>query len=209
MTLDEALALYAQPKTRGRRAPAGPLRELGPDPVSGAPIVVRDGRFGPYVTDGETNATLRKADTVDAITVERAAELLAEKRAKGPAPKKRTRRRRPRPRSTAAKKTVAKKRSAVVVRLAASSAGKGFMVYVARNSPTIAAKRETGRSVRPHTVGAVSADRPNAPGFLVALEGPDGSGKSTQARLLADHLRSSRAWSRGRAHSRAGRDARR
>ncbi len=106
--LDEALALYAQPKTRGRRAPAGPLRELGPDPVSGAPIVVRDGRFGPYVTDGETNATLRKADTVDAITVERAAELLAEKRAKGPAPKKRTAKKAP-AKNTAAKKTAAKK----------------------------------------------------------------------------------------------------
>ncbi|MET0741061.1 MAG: topoisomerase C-terminal repeat-containing protein, partial [Candidatus Nanopelagicales bacterium] len=99
VTLDEALALYAQPKTRGRRAPAGPVRELGPDPVTGAPIVVRDGRFGPYVTDGETNATLRKADTVDGITVERAVDLLAEKRAKGPAPKKRT----------ATKKTATKK----------------------------------------------------------------------------------------------------
>ena len=90
MTLDEALAIFAQPKPRGRgRAAAPPLRELGADPVTGQPIVVREGRFGAYVTDGETNATLRKGDAVETVTVERAAELLAEKRAKGPAPKKR------------------------------------------------------------------------------------------------------------------------
>ncbi len=84
ITLDEALAVYAQPKQRGRRAAAAPLRELGADPVTGRPVVVKEGRFGAYVTDGETNATLRKADSVEAVTVERAVELLAEKRAKGP-----------------------------------------------------------------------------------------------------------------------------
>jgi DNA topoisomerase-1 len=87
ITLDEALAIYAQPKTRGRAAAAAPLKELGNDPVSGAPVTVRSGRFGDYVTDGEYNATLRKDDTVEAITLERAAELLAERRAKGPAKK--------------------------------------------------------------------------------------------------------------------------
>ena len=87
VTLDEALAIYAQPKQRGRAAAAPPLKELGPDPVSGAPVVVKSGRFGDYVTDGEYNATLRKDDTVEAITLERAAELLAERRAKGPAKK--------------------------------------------------------------------------------------------------------------------------
>jgi DNA topoisomerase I len=87
ITLDEALAIYAQPKQRGRAAAAPPLKELGPDPVSGAPVVVKSGRFGDYVTDGEHNATLRKEDTVEAITLERAAELLAERRAKGPAKK--------------------------------------------------------------------------------------------------------------------------
>ena len=93
ITLEEAEAIYAQPKTRGRgaRAAAGPLKELGADPASGKPVVVKDGRFGPYVTDGETNATLRRSDSVEAITLERAAELLAEKRAKGPAPKRSTR----------------------------------------------------------------------------------------------------------------------
>ena len=108
ITLEEALAIYAQPKTRGRAT--APLKELGPDPVSGKPMVVKDGRFGAYVTDGETNATLRKGDEPETITAERGAELLAEKRAKGP-----TTRRRPAKktaRKTAAKKTAAKKTAA-------------------------------------------------------------------------------------------------
>ncbi len=87
ITLDEALAIYAQPKQRGRSAAAAPLKELGSDPVSGQPVVVKSGRFGEYVTDGEYNATLRQGDSVESITLERAAELLAERRAKGPAKK--------------------------------------------------------------------------------------------------------------------------
>ena len=91
ITLEQALELYKQPK-RGRGATAKPpLRELGEDPVSGKPVVVKDGRFGPYVTDGTTNATLRKDDPVETVTAERAYELLAEKRAKGPAKKTTTR----------------------------------------------------------------------------------------------------------------------
>jgi DNA topoisomerase-1 len=83
LTVEEAEALLAQPKQRrGRGAPKPPLKELGPDPQSGRPLVIKDGRFGPYVTDGETNASLRKGDTPEAITVERAVELLAERRAK-------------------------------------------------------------------------------------------------------------------------------
>ncbi len=83
VTLEEAQALLAQPpRRRGRRAARGPLRELGADPATARPIVLRDGRFGPYVTDGETNASLRRGDTVEGVTIERAAELLAEKRAK-------------------------------------------------------------------------------------------------------------------------------
>ncbi len=89
VTLQEALALYAQPKTRGRTAAtAPPLREVGVDPVAGKPMVIKDGRFGPYVTDGETNASLRKGDEVESLTVDRAAELLAERRARGPVPKR-------------------------------------------------------------------------------------------------------------------------
>ncbi|HWH06763.1 MAG TPA: topoisomerase C-terminal repeat-containing protein, partial [Gaiellaceae bacterium] len=93
--LEEALALLAQPKERrGRGAAKPPLRELGPDPASGKAIVLKEGRFGPYVTDGETNASLRRGDDVETLTAERAFELLAERRAKGPAPKKRARTRR-------------------------------------------------------------------------------------------------------------------
>ncbi len=91
MTLAEAKELFSQPKTRGRRsgAAAPPLRELGEDPATGKPMVIREGRFGPYVTDGETNASLRKGDDVASITVVRAAELLADRRAAPPAPRRR------------------------------------------------------------------------------------------------------------------------
>jgi DNA topoisomerase-1 len=91
LTLAEAKELFAQPKTRGRRtgAAAPPLRELGEDPATGKPMVIREGRFGPYVTDGETNASLRKGDEVASITVVRAAELLADRRAAPPATRRR------------------------------------------------------------------------------------------------------------------------
>jgi DNA topoisomerase-1 len=92
ITLEDALALLAQPKTRGRKAAAPPLKELGDDPVSGKPVVVKSGRFGPYVTDGETNASLRTGDSVETIGIERAAELLADRRERGPV-KKPTRKR--------------------------------------------------------------------------------------------------------------------
>lgn len=111
ITLEEALAIYAQPKQRGRAAAAPPLKELGNDPVSGQPIVVKAGRFGEYVTDGEYNATLRKDDSVEAITLERAAELLAERRAKGPA-KKAAKRGAKKTTKKTAKKTTAKKTTA-------------------------------------------------------------------------------------------------
>jgi DNA topoisomerase I len=85
ITLAEAKELFDQPKTRGRRTAAPPLRELGEDPASNRPIVIKEGRYGPYVTDGETNASLRRGDDVESITVQRAIELLAERRAAGPA----------------------------------------------------------------------------------------------------------------------------
>ena len=92
LTLAEAKEMFAQPKTRGRgaRAAAPPLRELGEDPATGQPMVIKDGRFGPYVTDGETNASLRKGDDVASITVARAAELLADRRAAPPTARRRT-----------------------------------------------------------------------------------------------------------------------
>jgi DNA topoisomerase I len=91
ISLEEALAKLAEPRQRGRREAAPPLKELGVDPVSGKPVVLKDGRFGPYVTDGETNASLRAGDTVDAITPDRAYTLIQERRERGPA-KKRTKR---------------------------------------------------------------------------------------------------------------------
>ena len=92
LSLAEAKELFAQPKARGRRtgAAAPPLRELGQDPATGKPMVIKDGRFGPYVTDGETNASLRKGDEVAAITVQRGAELLADRRSAPPAARRRT-----------------------------------------------------------------------------------------------------------------------
>jgi len=86
--LEAAMALLAQPKKGRSRTAAAPLKELGEDPNTEKPVVLRNGRFGPYVTDGETNASLRVADSVDTITLDRAVELLAERRAKGPAPKR-------------------------------------------------------------------------------------------------------------------------
>ena len=110
ITLDQAKAIYAQPKQRGRGAATPPLKELGNDPVSGQPVVVKAGRFGEYVTDGEYNATLRKDDTVESITLERAAELLAERRERGPAKKAAKKGAKKAPaKKAAAKKTAAKK----------------------------------------------------------------------------------------------------
>ena len=80
--LDGALALFAEPKRRKGHKATAPLRELGADPATGCAVVVKDGRFGPYVTDGSVNASLRREDSVEAITVERASELLSDRRAK-------------------------------------------------------------------------------------------------------------------------------
>lgn len=99
VTLEQALVIFAQPRQRGRQAAAAPLKEIGNDPVSGGLITLREGRFGPYVTDGETNASLRKDDSPDSIGLDRAAELLADRRARGPSKKK-------------AKKKTAKKKAA-------------------------------------------------------------------------------------------------
>jgi DNA topoisomerase I len=99
VTVDEALALLAAPKARGRRAAAPPLKELGTDPLTGKPLVVKDGRFGPYVTDGETNASLRRGMSVETMTLEQGSQMLMERRAQGPAT----------PRKKAAAATTAKK----------------------------------------------------------------------------------------------------
>ncbi|MBT1092338.1 type I DNA topoisomerase [Streptomyces sp. Tu102] len=142
ITLEEAQAIYAQPKQRGRAAAKPPLKELGTDPVSEKPVVVKDGRFGPYVTDGETNATLRSGDSVETITPERGFELLAEKRAKGPAkktakkaPAKKTAAKQAAPaKKTAAKKTAAKKTTTAAKKTTAKKTATATKKATASNS---------------------------------------------------------------------------
>ena len=90
ITLDEAKTIYSQPKQRGRQAAKPPLADLGADPITEKHMVIKDGRFGPYITDGETNVTVPRAESIEQMTNARASQLLAEKRAKGPAPKKTT-----------------------------------------------------------------------------------------------------------------------
>ena len=112
VTLDEALTIFAQPKQRGRAAAKAPLKELGADPVTQGQVTVREGRFGPYVTDGETNASLRKGDDVETITIDRAAELLADRRARGPVTKKKATAKKAPAKKATAKKATAKKATA-------------------------------------------------------------------------------------------------
>ena len=81
ITLDQAIELYKQPKVRRRGVAKPPLKDLGIDPASQKPVLVKDGRFGIYITDGETNATLRRGDTIEFLTLERGLELLAGRRA--------------------------------------------------------------------------------------------------------------------------------
>jgi DNA topoisomerase I len=103
VTIDEALALFAQPKQRRGRVAAPPLRDLGSDPITELPVVLKEGRFGPYVTDGTTNASLRRGDAVESIDIGRASELLAERRAAGPSTRKK--------KASGSKKAVAKKKT--------------------------------------------------------------------------------------------------
>jgi DNA topoisomerase-1 len=112
LTLDEALRILAEPKRRRGQRVAPPLKELGVSPDTEQPIVVKDGRFGPYVTDGETNASLRKADSVESITMDRALELIAERRAKGPTKKKKAAKKKAtKKKAPAKKKSPAKKQA--------------------------------------------------------------------------------------------------
>ncbi|MFJ7421444.1 type I DNA topoisomerase [Streptomyces uncialis] len=147
ITLDESLAIYAQPKQRGRAAAKPPLKELGEDPVSGKPVVVKDGRFGPYVTDGETNATLRSGDSVEEITPERGYELLAEKRAKSPAKK-------------TAKKAPAKKAAAKKAPAKKTAAKKTATATAAKKTTT--AKKATAKKAPAKKASATKAAGPDA-----------------------------------------------
>ena len=137
-TLEEALALFAQPKLRrGRGQAAGPLKVVGIDPSTQKEVVVREGRFGIYITDGETNASLRGGDSVETISIERASDLLAERRAAGPSVKK------PAARKAAAKKAPAKKKATAKKKAAKKSVGTTKVISGAA-AKKAAAKTKTG-----------------------------------------------------------------
>ncbi len=137
-TLEEALALFAQPKLRrGRGQAAGPLKIVGVDPSTQKEVVVREGRFGIYITDGETNASLRGGDSVETISIERASDLLAERRAAGPSEKK------PGARKAAAKKAPAKKKLTAKKKAAKKTVG-GTKVISGAAAKKAAAKTKTG-----------------------------------------------------------------
>jgi DNA topoisomerase-1 len=130
VTLEQALEIYSQPKYGAGRRASSALAEFEADPVSGKPIRIRDGRFGAYVTDGETNVTIPRGQTVEDITFEIAVQMLADKRAKGPAPKRGAAKKAPAkkapakkaPAKTAAKSTTAKKAPAKKATAATSAA---------------------------------------------------------------------------------------
>jgi DNA topoisomerase-1 len=166
VTVEEALALLAQPRQRMRRQAAPPLRELGTDPVSNKPIVLREGRFGPYVTDGETNASLRRGDAADHITPERAQELLQERRERGPQTrKKKTSRRKTTKKKVAKKKTTKKKvakkttKKAAKKKVAKKTTKKAAKKKVAKKTTKKAAKK-AGSST---SNGAKKATKSKAP----------------------------------------------
>jgi len=129
ITLEEALEIYAKPKERRRGVAKPPLKELGIDPTTQKPLIIKDGRFGMYVTDGETNATLRRGDTVEAMTIERGLELLAGRRAweaenGGAARPKKTRKKTAKTAPTLTKKTVKNAATKKVAKKAASGNAK-------------------------------------------------------------------------------------
>ena len=149
VTVDDARRLFAQPKTgRGRGQAAGPLRELGADPETGLPVVVREGRFGPYVTDGTTNASLRKGDDPTTVTIERAAELLADRRAAGPSTRRRTA-----AKKTGAKKTVAEKKTGAKKTVAKKTVVKKTAAKKTAAKKTAAKKTAAKKTARKATGG--------------------------------------------------------
>jgi DNA topoisomerase-1 len=149
ITLDEAIAIFAQPKARRGQGSAAALRELGADPVTGRPILLKEGRFGPYVTDGETNASLRKGDTVEGLTPERAAELLADRRAAGPPAKKaRGTKKAAAARSSAGRSSASK---AVARSSATKAAGTAKKAAPAKKTAAKAVKKTAAKSVKKAT----------------------------------------------------------
>ncbi len=123
VTVEEALALFAQPRRRRGQRQQQPAKALGTDPATDKPVELREGRFGPYVTDGETNASLRKGDDPETVTIERASELLADRRAAGPAKKRATKKRSNAKKRATTKRSTAKKSAKKTAKKVARKAG--------------------------------------------------------------------------------------
>ena len=138
LSLDEALALLAEPKQRGRAAAKPPLRDLGVDPLTDKPLVIKDGRFGPYVTDGESNASLRRGQMPETLTIEQASEMLSEKRAAAPKPRKTAAKKAPAKKSAAKKTTGAAKKTT-----AAKKSGAARKTTAKKAAPRKAAPRKS------------------------------------------------------------------
>jgi DNA topoisomerase-1 len=145
--LARAVALLAEPKQRGRRAAAGPLADLGEDPVTKRNVVVRSGRFGLYVTDGETNATLRLGDTPESMTMDRASELLAERRNAEPSTRARKTTKKTTKKATkkAPAKAAAKKTTKKTTKKATKSTGAAKRAAVAQGAEANAALLKSAR----------------------------------------------------------------
>lgn len=173
VTLNEALALFAEPRRRPKRAQAEPIKELGNDSVSGQLITLREGRFGLYVTDGETNASLRKGDTVDSINNERAQELLQLRRDRAPVKKKKKAAKKA-PAAKAAKKAATKKASAKkTAKKTSSKKTTGKKAAAKKASAKKAAKKTSSKSAGKPKAGA--------PSERAAASGNDADGRARTA----------------------------
>ena len=152
LDLAQALALLATPKQRGRNQPKGPLREVGTDLATGLMITVREGRFGPYVTDGETNASLRSADDPMTVSLDRASDLIAERRIKD-----KENAGEPKPARKAAKRAPAKKAATKAPAKKAAAKKTAAKKTAAKKAP---AKKSAAKAV---SVSAPSVDTPAEP----------------------------------------------
>ncbi|MGA3214155.1 MAG: type I DNA topoisomerase [Acidimicrobiales bacterium] len=190
VTIEEALNLFSAPKQRRYGVTAAPLRELGADPESGSPIVLRSGRFGPYVTDGTTNASLRRGDDPDELTLERAAELIADRRAAGPSKrgarkatgtKKAGARKATAAKKTGARKATAAKKTAPRKATAAktTAAGKASGTRSVAGAKTAAAKKSATRATATaRGSGAKKLAAPRAPGAALRTTGAGSTSRS-------------------------------
>jgi DNA topoisomerase-1 len=167
VTLEEALAIFSEPKRWGRGGSAAPGRELGPDPATSRPMTIKNGRFGAYVTDGEVNASLPKAETAETISAERAAELLAEKRAKSAADPTTKAKSRPKAKKAAkakTAKTAKKAKKAAPARKAAKPVKKAAKQARKTKAATVAkAASRAGTAKKTHTAETAGSSQASEP----------------------------------------------